>query len=37
MHRYAEGTFGNVEKTKRILHQDQYFSCIAMPTEPSEC
>ena len=37
MHRYAEGTLGNVEQIIGIPYKNQYFSFIAMPTEPSEC
>ena len=37
MHRYAEGTLGNVEKIIGIPDKNKYFSCIAVLTEPSEC
>ena len=36
MHRYAEGSLGNVDKNSGIPYKNQYCSCIAMPREPSE-
>ena len=36
MHRYAEGTLGNVGKNTGIPYTNQYLSCIAMPRDPSD-